>query len=87
MRIGLDLRPFLKEETGIGVYFRNLLFSLAKIDQENEYFLFSSSLKDRFSVNKIPVFARMNFRDFHYPVEAINFFWHRLLFPPLDFFF
>jgi len=87
MRIGLDLRPFLKEETGIGVYFRNLLFSLVKIDWENEYFLFSSSLKDRFSVNKIPAFARMNFRDFHYPVEAINFFWNRLLFPPLDFFF
>ncbi|GAH01106.1 unnamed protein product, partial [marine sediment metagenome] len=41
MRIGLDLRPFLKEETGIGVYFRNLLFSLVKIDWENEYFLFS----------------------------------------------
>lgn len=87
MRIGLDLRPFLREETGIGVYFRNLLFSLAKIDRENEYFLFSSSLKDRFSVNKIPAFTRMNFRDFHYPVEAINFFWYRLLFPPLDYFF
>ena len=84
MRIGLDLRPFLKEETGIGVYYRNLLFSLAKIDLENEYFLFSSSLKDRFSLNKIPAFAKMNFRDFHYPVEVINFCWHRLLFPPLD---
>ncbi|MBM3297039.1 MAG: glycosyltransferase family 4 protein, partial [Candidatus Aminicenantes bacterium] len=29
MRIGFDLRPFLKEETGVGVYFRNLLRELA----------------------------------------------------------
>jgi glycosyltransferase involved in cell wall biosynthesis len=87
MRIGFDIRPFLREETGVGVYFRNLLFSLAKIDKTNEYFLFTSSLKDRFSPKKIPPLEKKHFREFSYPVKIVNFFWQRLGWPPLDFFF
>ncbi len=87
MRIGFDLRPFLKEETGVGVYYKNLLFSLAKIDRSNEYFLFSSSFKDRFPSSKVPSFDKKNFRDFAFPVKMINFFWYRLGWPSLDFFF
>ncbi len=87
MRIGFDIRPFLREETGVGVYFRNLLFSLAKVDKTNEYFLFSSSLKDRFDPKKIPPLEKKHFREFSYPVKMINFFWQGLGWPPLDFFF
>jgi glycosyltransferase involved in cell wall biosynthesis len=87
MRIGLDLRPFLREETGIGVYFRHLLFSMAKIDRTDEFFLFSSSLKDRFDPEKIPPFAKKKFVDLRYPVKAINFFWSRFQWPSLDVFF
>lgn len=87
MRIGFDVRPFLKEETGVGIYFKNLLFSLARIDRSNEYYLFSSSLKDRLPSPKIPLFARKNFRDFPFPVKVVNFFWFKLSWPPLDYFF
>jgi glycosyltransferase involved in cell wall biosynthesis len=87
MRIGFDLRPFLKEETGVGIYFKNLLFTLARIDTDNEYFLFSASLKDRFDPRKIPVFARKRFLDLRFPVRAINFLWYRLGWPSLDYFF
>ena len=87
MRIGFDLRPFLREETGVGIYFKNLLFSLAKIDQTDEFYLFSSSWKDRFDPKKIPLFAKMEFLDLRYPVKATNFFWSRLGWPSLDFFF
>jgi len=87
MRIGFDLRPFLKEETGVGIYFKNLLFHLAQIDNKNEYFLFSSSWKDRFPARKIPALARKDCRDFRIPVRAVNFFWNRLGWPPLDYFF
>ncbi len=87
MRIGFDVRPFLKEETGVGTYFKNILFSLAKIDKANEYYLFSSSLKDRFSPTKIPPLTKMHFREFPYPVKAVNFVWYQLGWPPLDFFF
>ena len=87
MRIGFDMRPFLKEETGVGIYFKNLLFHLAQIDSLNEYYLFSSSYKDRFPPQKIPPFVKRYVRDFRFPVKVVNFFWHRLSWPPLDRFF
>jgi len=87
MRIGYDIRPFLKEKTGVGVYFKNLLFSLSQIDKTNEYYLFSSSFKDRFATAELPPFSKMHFRDFRYPVKAINFFWYKFCWPPLDYFF
>ncbi len=87
MRIGFDLRPFLREETGVGVYLKNLLHSLSRIDYVNEYFLFSCSLKDRFPAQKLPSFRRGNFRDFHFPVRLMNTLWNRIEWPPLDFFF
>jgi len=87
MRIGFDVRPFLKRETGVGIYCRNLLFHLAQIDRSNEYFLFSSSLKDRFPLQKIPPFLRKEFRHFRFPVRVVNLFWHKLSWPPVDYFF
>ncbi|MGQ9618711.1 MAG: glycosyltransferase family 4 protein [Candidatus Aminicenantia bacterium] len=87
MKIGIDVRPFLRRETGVGIYLKNLILNLAKIDKENLYFLFSSSLKDRFDRNKIP--DSLNFRLFDnlFPVSLINFLWNRAGFPKIDFFF
>ena len=87
MRIGFDLRPFLRQETGVGVYFRNLLRELAALDGDNEYFLFSASWKDRFPLSRLPAFARMRFRDVRLPVRVLNFLWYRLGRPRLDTFF
>jgi glycosyltransferase involved in cell wall biosynthesis len=84
MRIGFDLRPFLKEETGVGVYLKNLLFELARIDREDEFFLFSASWKDRFPAAKIPPFAHSRFLDKKWPVRAVNFLWQDLGRPRLD---
>jgi len=87
MRIGLDIRPFLKQATGVGVYYKNLLFSLAEMDHENRYFLFSSSLKDRFPQSMLPPFARREFRDRRLPVMILNYLWHTWEWPPVDHFF
>jgi glycosyltransferase involved in cell wall biosynthesis len=87
MRLGYDLRPFLREETGVGMYLRSLLIHLANIDKTNEYFLLSSSWKDRFPEEKIPSFARMRFRDLRVPVKLLNILWQKQRWPPLDLFF
>ncbi len=87
MRIGFDLRPFLRQETGVGVYFRNLLRELAGLDRDNEYFLLSASWKDRFPPARLPAFAKMRFRDVRLPVRVLNFLWYRLGRPKLDSFF
>lgn len=84
MRFGFDLRPFLRFETGVGVYFRNLLFELARLDAENEYYLFSASWKDRFPAEKVPPFHHLHFRDLRWPVKAVNLGWYRLGRPSLD---
>jgi glycosyltransferase involved in cell wall biosynthesis len=84
MRLGFDLRPFLRHETGVGVYFRNLLFELARLDEDNEYFLFSASWKDRFPSDRVPPFKHLRFRDLRWPVKAVNFGWYRLGRPRLD---
>ena len=87
MRFGFDLRPFLREETGVGTYLRNLLFQLARIDRTNEYFLFSSSWKDRFPADKVPPFEHLKFRDCRLPVRVLNSLWQKRRRPYLDSFF
>ncbi|MCX7973365.1 MAG: glycosyltransferase family 4 protein [Candidatus Aminicenantes bacterium] len=87
MRFGFDVRPFLKEETGVGVYLRNLLEHLARIDDQNVYCLFSSSLRDRFPPAKLPPFKNLYFIDRKIPVRCLNYFWACFGWPPLDSFF
>jgi len=84
MRIGFDVRPFLRQETGVGVYFKNLLFELAGLDRDNEYCLFSASWKDRFPREKIPPFSRLRFVDKKWPVRFVNAAWDRFGRPRLD---
>lgn len=84
MRIGVDIRPFLSRETGVGTYLRHLLFELARIDTRNEYCLFSSSWKERFPPEKVPPFVNLRFRDLRIPVRAVNFLWHRMSWPPFE---
>ena len=87
MRIGFDIRPFLRQATGVGIYYKNLLFSLAQIDAINQYYLFSSSYKDRFHQEELPPFSQSEFCDRRYPVKLMNFLWHKVGWPPLDSFF
>lgn len=87
MRIGLDVRPFLSHETGVGTYLRHLLFGLARIDADNEYCLLSSSWKERFPPEKVPPFSRSTFRDMRIPVRVLNFLWYRMSWPPFERFF
>jgi len=84
MRIGFDLRPFLTRETGVGVYVRNLLFELARIDAEDEFFLVSASWKDRFPPERVPPFARKRFRDLRWPVRLVDALWYGPGRPTLD---
>jgi len=84
MRIGFDVRSFLRDETGIGVYYRNLLFALAEIDSDHHYCLFSASRRDRFDPGRLPPFRHMTFRDLAWPSRLMDFAWYRLAWPPLD---
>lgn len=45
MRIGIDISQIAYEDTGVAEYVGNLVKGLLKIDKENEYILFFSSLR------------------------------------------
>ncbi len=83
----MDLRSFLKDETGIGVYFKNLLHSLAEIDKTNFYYLLSASLKVRFPQEKRPAFLHSAFHDLFLPSRLLDFLWDRYKKPAFDRFF
>lgn len=87
MKIGFDIRPFLSDETGVGVYFKNLLHTMSKTDRDDIFYLFSSSFKERFPEKLLPDFKNRKFRNFRIPVSILNFLWFRFSFPPLGLFF
>ena len=85
MRIAIDLRPALKKGTGVGTYVQNLVENLALIDQENRYFLFSSSLRDRVPLKRLSLPDNFFIKDYRIPVRVLNFLWHKYRFPPVDY--
>lgn len=48
MKIGIDISQIVHEGTGVANYVRKLVAALTKIDRQNEYVLFGSSLRKRF---------------------------------------
>lgn len=43
MNIGIDARPLIEKKSGIGIYLKNLLDEILKIDEINNYFLISDT--------------------------------------------
>src|SRR5712691_2524178 len=75
MRIGIDARFAIRPRRGIGNYSINLITWLAKIDRENEYFLYV----DRDDVKRIlPEQDNFYLRRFQLPVYPL---WEQLVFP------
>lgn len=82
MRICIDVRPALSQSTGVGVYVLNLIRALAELDHTNEYHLFSSSWKVRYSH---PDYGP-NFivHDMRWPVALLNYTWNRWGMPSIE---
>ena len=82
LSIGIDYRPALSRSTGVGRYVSGLVGALARIDQQNGYVLFSSSLRERAKVGSLP--SNFELVDRRIPVMLLNALWHRLELPSLD---
>jgi glycosyltransferase involved in cell wall biosynthesis len=83
MKICIDMRPALSQPTGVGTYLQNLVQALSEIDQQNEYFLFSSSWKERYQPVQYP--SHFKIEDRRWPVRLLNFGWNHLSFPSIEF--
>ena len=86
MKIGIDISQMVFEGTGVANYTKNLVEKLLKIDKENEYVLFFSSLR-----RKCPTFAKaaagkqnVKLKKFKLPPTLLDFFWNRLHIFPIE---
>ncbi len=76
-RIGIDARPTLNQRTGVGNYVYNLIQSLAKLNANEEFVLFSNSFKDQFNIEEFKELQNCSVRHFRYPNIVMNLFWER----------
>ena len=85
MRILLDYRPALRHRTGVGEYVHRLATSLAggALAPPDTLTLFSSSLSDRLADTPVPGASQV---DAQVPVRLLNLLWHRLEWPPAEWF-
>src|SRR6476620_9599848 len=82
VRILVDYRPALRERTGVGEYVHELAAALDRQRPADDTLtLFSSSWKDRLTSVRP---ARARIVDTRVPVRFLNFSWHRLEFPPVE---
>ena len=80
----MDYRPALRQRTGAGEYVHRLATALAgRLEASDRLTLFSSSWKDRLPAGIVPGAARIDAR---VPVSLLNLAWHRLEWPPVEWF-
>jgi glycosyltransferase involved in cell wall biosynthesis len=84
LRILLDYRPALRERTGVGEYVHQLAAALTRrLGATDSLTLFSSSWKDRLPAATL---SGATVVDAMVPVRLLNLAWHRLGWPPVEFF-
>jgi glycosyltransferase involved in cell wall biosynthesis len=82
VRILIDYRPALRARSGVGEYVDATVRALAATPAPDESLvIFSSSLKDRLPDGTIP---EVTVVDRRVPVRTLNFAWHRLAWPPVE---
>lgn len=84
MRIAIDYRPALRERSGVGEYVHQLARALRDEFPRDSLTLFTSSLKDRPCCELADQVPGARVSDHRIPVQVLNFAWHRLEWPPVE---
>lgn len=82
MKIGIDVSQMAYERTGVANYLEHLVGNLLKMDKENEYVLFFSSLRKSISHK----FSTANFqiKTFRLPPILLDILWNRFHVFPIE---
>ncbi|MEK7517981.1 MAG: glycosyltransferase [Patescibacteria group bacterium] len=89
MRIGIDISQIAYEHTGVAGYLRRLVEELLRIDKENEYVLFFSSLRRRIQNSKFKIQnhnSKVKIKEFMFPPTLLDILWNRLHIFPIEWF-
>jgi glycosyltransferase involved in cell wall biosynthesis len=84
MRIAIDYRPALRQRSGVGEYVHQLSRALRDEFPGDSLTLFTSSLKDRPAAELGNLVPGARVSDHRIPVQVLNFAWHRLEWPPVE---
>ncbi len=86
MRVFVEGTPLFRQRTGVGQYTKNLLEALFRLDETNQYTIFSFAFLGR-GAQREPIAAspRLGYRFIRYiPLKAFNAIVRKLTSPPID---
>lgn len=86
MRIGIDISQIAYPGTGVANLITNLVQQLLRIDKENEYVLFFSSLRGNFQFSVLNSQSNHNFKikKFRFPPSLLDLLWNKLHILPIE---
>lgn len=86
MRVFVEGVPLFRQRTGVGQYTKNLLEALFRLDETNEYTIFSFAFLGRGTGRKpIPASPRVGYRFIRYvPLKVFNAIVRKVTAPPID---
>lgn len=88
MRIGVDISQLAYKDTGVANYLENLFKNIIKIDSENEYVLFFSSMRKsiEYPVSSIRLRKNVQIKKFRLPPSILDLLWNKLHIFPIEWF-
>lgn len=87
MKIGIDISQMAHEQTGVANSLKNLVENLLRIDKENEYVLFYSSLRKALPKSVLNwQNGNLKIKTFKMPPTLLDFLWNRLHIFPIEWF-
>jgi len=87
MRIGIDISQMAYEGTGVSQFIVNLVEHLVRIDKNNEYILFFSSLRKNLKSqisNLKSASQNLKIRTFRFPPTLLDILWNKLHILPIE---
>lgn len=85
MKIAIDISQIVYEGSGVSRYLKNMIISLLKYDQENDYVFFFSSLRGKINKRIEAVIKNKHgLKKYPLPPSFLDFLWNRLHFFPID---
>lgn len=89
MKIGIDVSQVVYEGTGVAEYIKKLVDFLLKLDSQNEYVFFFSSMRRNFKFSILNFQSKpknLKIKTFKFPPTVLDILWNRLHIVPIEWF-
>jgi len=84
VKIGIDVSQIAYTGTGVSTFVENLVESLLRVDDKNEYILFFSSLRKQFPISNFQPNPNVSIKKFKFPPSLLDLLWNRIHVLPIE---